>query len=111
MGSMGNAAAKKARRPKPVVGQINTISHDEDSYPVGFDQNLQIRKSGSASQKRPQTAKQKKNTPAVGPRPMTAKRASNFRGPISSTPSNRVKTGNKGPLGQMMANTHGMVVP
>ena len=37
MGSMGNAAAKKARRPKPVMGQINTISHDEDNYPVGFD--------------------------------------------------------------------------
>lgn len=30
---------------------------------------------------------------------------------MSSTPSNRVKAGSKAPLGQIMANTHGMVVP
>ena len=45
-----------------------------------------------------------------------AKRPSGFKQPnlgrpISSTPSNKLRSNIKGPLGQMMANTHGMVVP
>jgi hypothetical protein len=103
----GAQVGKKSKRGYPK--NINTISHDEESYNPNLAGFAMAQESHFAkknhSQKRPQTAKTKKPLAMLGANKPKS-RVNNFIG--SSTPSHKLRGGAKG---QQMANTHGIVVP
>lgn len=103
-----SGAGMVGKKSKRGLKNINTISHDEESYNphlAGFSMAQESHFSKkNHSQKRPQTAKTKKQLTMLGAKPKS--RVNNFIG--SSTPSHKVRGGVKG---QQMANTHGLVVP